>query len=379
MIIVGAGKAAAEMAQAAEAFYAPDVKLCGVVVAPHGTSAARLLRIELHTGCHPLPDAASVRATGKLMQQVKRATARDTVLMLISGGGSSLLGAPVTGLRLADNRRIFSQLLNSGADIREINIVRRHLCAALGGRLAAMCAAPMRALIMSDVVGDRPADIASGPCTPDPSTCRDALAVLRKWNIRCSPELLSALKSGSLETPKRLPVGAENIVISGAARALQAGENILRQGGVRHIVNLGARAGSTQYLARVHHRAVQTVMRNKSPRPAAIISGGEGAAKVRKPDGQGGRNTDFALRLWRLAPPQARILSCDTDGIDGNQSAAGALFGEAERKKAAQAGLSPDAFLRQSDSGSFFARVNARVQTGPTQVNVSDYRAILLP
>ena len=372
LFIVGAGKAAAGMAKIAEQHYR-GVSIVGAVVAPHNTPPPPLLQTRLLFGAHPLPDAAASRAARVVMKTVRRARKHDLTLTLISGGGSSLMGAPIHGLPLAEMRRVVGQLLNAGADVRHINIVRRQLSAAAGGKLAQMCFSPMRALIMSDVVGDRPADIASGPCTADPTSAADALEVLRQYNIS------SAITAQILQNMKPPPPAAafrhvKNIVVAGAKHALLAGENELRQNGVRTVVNLGERAGDSQNIARAHGQMLAKMA--DKPHPIAVISGGEARAKAG--EGKGGRNTDFALRLWRIAPPETVIFAADTDGLDGSQNAAGAVFDGAARKRAATLGLSADEYLRRADSGGFFAEIGALLPQMHTGVNVSDYRVSLL-
>ena len=370
LFIVGAGKASAGMAKIAEQHYR-GVSIVGAVIAPHNTPSPPLLQIQLMSGAHPLPDAAAARAARVVMKTVRRARQHDLTLALISGGGSSLMGAPIRGLPLAEMRRVVGQLLRAGADVRQINIVRRQLSAAAGGKLAQMCRSPMQALIMSDVVGDCPADIASGPCTVDTTSATDALAVLRQYNIT-STVVEKVLQNSK---PSSATFGhVKNIVVAGAKHALLAGENELRKNGVRTIVNLGERAGDSQNIARAHGQML--VKMADKPHPIAVISGGEARAKAG--EGRGGRNTDFALRLWRIAPPETVVFAADTDGLDGAQDAAGAVFDSAARKRAAALGLSADDYLRRADSGGFFSEIGALLPRMHTGVNVSDYRVSLL-
>lgn len=378
IIVIGAGKAAAEMAAAAEDFYPPGVPLSGAVVIPHGAPAPALTRIKILRGAHPVPDAASARAARRILKEAKNATSSDLALALLSGGGSSLLGAPAAGLQLRDCAQIVAGLLQAGADVREINAVRRHLGAAAGGRLAAICRAPMRALIMSDVLGNQPADIASGPCAADPSSCADVLSVLDRFGVSCPPAVAALLQNGTLETPKKpeLFADVENIIVAGARRSLAAGATTLRRGGVRTVRNLGARGGNVEDLAAMHRKHLDALQ--SSPRPAAVVSGGEAECPVRG-KGAGGRNSEFALRLWMQTPSQVSAVACDTDGVDGRLDAAGAAFDRRTRERAAN--LPPQAAARslaRSDSGAFWRRLDALVETGPTGVNVSDYRACIL-
>ena len=374
IIIVGAGKAAGGMALAAERHYSPQTRLGGAVVIPHGAPLPPLSRIRALSAAHPLPDAGSVRAAKLLLGEVAKAGADDLVVGLFSGGGSSLLGAPLAGLRLDANRRMMQNLLHAGADVREINIVRRHLSPALGGRMAMVCHAPALVLLMSDVVGDQPADIASGPFAADNSTCADVLAVLARYAIHCPPALWRMLENGSAETPKGGFRHVENRVIATSAQSLTAAEKCLRAGGVRTVVNGGICAGSADDLAAEHQR--QLLAHRHLPHPLALISSGEASAAVRG-TGSGGANTEFALAMWRRGVADI-ILSGDTDGIDGNQQAAGAIFGKSEREQAAAMNLSAADYWDDSNSGGFFGRLTALIETGPTGVNVNDYRVCLV-
>ena len=380
IIIVGAGKAAGGMALAAERHYSPQTRLCGAVVIPHGAPLPPLSRIRALSAAHPLPDADSVRAAKLLLGEVARAGADDLVVGLFSGGGSSLLGAPITilgkppELLLNANRQVIHDLLHAGADVREINILRRHLSIVLGGRMAMACRAPALVLLMSDVVGDQPADIASGPFAADNSTCADVLAILAKYAIHCPQELRRMLENGIAETPKGDFRHVENRVIATSAQSLSAAEKCLRAGGVCTVINGGICAGSADDLAAEHQR--QLLAHRHLPHPLALISSGEASAAVRG-TGSGGANTEFALAMWQRGVADI-ILSGDTDGIDGNQQAAGAIFGAAEREQAAAMNLSAADYWDDSNSGGFFGRLNALIETGPTGVNVNDYRVCLV-
>jgi hydroxypyruvate reductase len=374
LIIVGAGKAAAGMAQAVEAHYSPSVSLSGAIIIPHGTPAPQFARIDILRGAHPLPDNASAQSTQRLIHEITQASADDFVLALVSGGGSSLLGAPLDGLSLKDSRHVIYQLLQAGADVRDINIVRRHLSVALGGRLAAMCRAPILALIISDVVGDAPADIASGPFSGDISTCADALAVLSAHNVDCPPTLVTMFADGTAETPTGHFIYVENRIIAGAEQALAAGAETLRRGGVQTVINWGEHAGDAHELAMTHKQKLLAVQ--SEPHPIALISGGEATVNVIG-GGRGGRNTEFALSLWR-ENVATHVLSCDTDGIDGQQTAAGAMFGPQEQRRAVEMKLLAEGYLADNNSGDFFARLDTLINTGPTGVNVNDYRVCLL-
>jgi hydroxypyruvate reductase len=356
-VALALGKAAAGMAEALEGAW--DGPLSGLVVAPHGTRAS-LRHMELVTAAHPVPDAASAIAAERLLTLASSAGPDDLVLVLLSGGASSLACLPGDGLALAEKQALTAALLRSGAVIGEINCVRRHLSRIKGGRLG-LAAMPARlvTLAISDVPGDRPEDIGSGPTVPDASTVADALAVLARHGI-------GAPAAGWSESAKTVP-GAYRIIASNAA-ALAAAAAEAERLGYRPVL-LGEAAGEARDVGRAHAElALRTGGR------CALISGGELSVTVRG-GGRGGRNQEYALAAAAILAGSAVVgLAADTDGIDGTSHAAGAFFGgdTAAPHEAAPA-------LAANDSGAFLARKRALLVTGPTGTNVSDLRILLTP
>ena len=382
IVVIAAGKAAGGMATAAEQYYPPDIPMRGCVILPHGQIPPPLSRLAVMHAAHPLPDENSVQAAQTALQCAQTASANDAVLVLLSGGASSLLGAPLGELTLSQLRDICRQLLNAAADVREINIVRRQLCAAAGGRLAAGCKAPVHALICSDVTNGAAADIASGPCAPSPTAAEDALAVLRQYGVADNfPTVCAQLQQGAFATPPPAALAhALNAVIFESHTALCAAEKILAPRGL-HIMNEGEQSAPVKTLAEYHLRRLAECVQQRGL-GVAMMSGGEGLAAVSgNTAGRGGRNTAFALHAWQNTPlilhDNLHGLSCDTDGIDGAQTAAGALWTPQHRRRAAALNLSPQQFLEHNDSGGFFAQIDGLVQTGPTGANVSDYRVLI--
>lgn len=385
--VVGAGKAAAAMAEVVEVFYADLTRIEGLVITRHGHGLpTRRIRV-LEAG-HPLPDAAGVTAAGELLRLVRAAMPEDRVLALLSGGGSSLLTLPAEGLTLADVAAASRALLASGAPIAEINCVRKHLTQTLGGRLAAACRAPVLALMISDVAGDDPAVIASGPFAPDPTSYADALAVLRRWRVQAPSAVLAHLERGVRgeleETPK--PGAAcfahmENRVIAGGRTALVAAADFLHARGVRPVIMGDTVEGEAREVAAVFAALAREVRTYGSPwpPPVVLLSGGETSVTVRG-RGHGGRNGEFALALALKLDGLEGVyaLAADTDGIDGTQDNAGALVTPDSLDRAAALGLDARACLDDNDAYGFFAALGDLLITGPTRTNVNDLRAILI-
>jgi hydroxypyruvate reductase len=375
-IVLGAGKAAAAMAAAVEDAWPHPLE--GLVVTRDGY-ACPTERIGVVEASHPVPDARGLAACERILAMAAAATADDLVLFLISGGASSLLVAPAAGITLAEKRGITTTLLKSGAMIEEINCVRKHLSRVKGGRLA-QAAAPARCvtLIISDVVGDDPTVIASGPTVADPTTCQDALAVLARYEVALSDAASEGLNSGRFETPKRLDNAGRVQIVARPGDALAAVAAAARAAGVE-VIDLGdgiegeARAVAADHAARAQaFRATTT--------PALLLSGGELTVTVRG-NGRGGPNTEYALALLDALGEdnrQVHVLAADTDGTDGNAGVAGACFGPSTWAKAAAHGLSPATYLAASDSATFFERVGGLVDTGPTLTNVNDLRLVLV-
>jgi hydroxypyruvate reductase len=351
--------------------------------------------IEIVEAAHPVPDAAGMAAAQRILQSVQGLTAHDLVLCLISGGGSALLTLPATwpggGLTLADKQRINQALLHSGANIGEMNTVRRHLSAIKGGRLAAACApARVVTLTISDVPGDDPSVIASGPTVPDPSTCADALAILERHRIALPDGLREQLQSGALETPKpgdpRLADQPVHLIATPRQSLEAAAQAALAAGIAAHVLGDDIE-GESREVAKVHAALARSVALHGTPfaRPCVILSGGETTVTVRAaPAGQalgrGGRAGEFCLgaAMALQGLPGVYALAADTDGIDGVEDNAGALLTPDTLARAAAAGLLPQTHADRHDSYGFFAALGDLVVTGPTHTNVNDFRAVLV-
>ncbi|MEO8188164.1 MAG: glycerate kinase [Burkholderiaceae bacterium] len=389
--VVGAGKAAASMALAVERAWL-DVALEGLVITryAHGAPTERIRVVEAG---HPVPDDAGEGAARDIMQLVSSLRRGDLLLALISGGGSSLLSLPVPEVSMASLKSVTTKLLASGAPIGEMNIVRKHLSQIAGGQLAAAATkhgARVLALMISDVTGDAPTDIASGPCAADPSTYADALAVLSRWNVEAPVDVSSWLRRGADglvdETPKPgdpLFGQVENRVIASAHRSLEAAAEVLRSAGIDAFVLGDTVTGEAREVAKVYAALVREIRAHHQPfkPPVALISGGE--CTVTLPPGvtgRGGRCTEFLLSLaFELqGMPDVDALAADTDGIDGTEDNAGAWLRPESVAQAATQGVSAREALDRCDSYGFFLAAGGLIHTGPTRTNVNDYRVILL-
>ncbi len=382
LLVIGAGKASAAMARAVEQHW--PGKLEGLVVTRYGYGVA-CERIEIVEAAHPVPDAAGLHAAQRMLDLVGGLTADDLVLCLISGGGSALLPLPAPGLTLADKQRINQALLNSGATISEMNCVRRHLSAIKGGRLAAAChPAQVLTLLISDVPGDRPIDIASGPTVGDPTTCADALALVRRYGIELPRAAQDLLNLGAGETVKpgdpRL-AGARVCMVATPQMALVAAAAVAEQAGYRACILGDAIEGEAKDVGKVMAGIALQVATHAQPvaAPCVLLSGGETTVTVRG-TGRGGRNVEFLLALAIALDGHARVhgLAGDTDGVDGQEEIAGALIGPDSLSRAWDLGLKPKDVLVQNDAHSFFGALGDSVITGPTLTNVNDFRAILI-
>jgi glycerate 2-kinase len=381
-VVIGAGKAAGSMAKAAETHWPGGLE--GLVVTRYG-HGVRCREIEVVEASHPVPDEAGRRAAERILRLVQRLTANDLVLCLISGGGSALLTLPAPGLTLVDKQEVNRTLLKSGATIAEINCVRKHLSAIKGGRLAA-AAAPARvvSLMISDVPGDDPSVIASGPTVPDATTREDALAVLRKYHIEPSRSVRAWLARPESETPKpndpRL-VQVENVVIARPQDALEAAAAAARQAGYAPLILANALEGEAREVAVVHAGIARQCagFGQPAPPPCVLLSGGETTVTVRG-TGRGGRNAEFLLALAVALDghPGIHAIACDTDGIDGTEDNAGALLAPDTLRRAGELKISPKARLADNDGYGFFAALDDLVITGPTLTNVNDFRAIII-
>lgn len=381
-IVVGAGKASAAMARAVEDAW--DGPLEGLVVTQHGYRVA-CKRIEIVEASHPVPDAAGEAAARRILGLVSSAGADDLVLCLISGGGSALMPLPAAGLTLQDKQAVNRALLRSGATIGEMNCVRKHLSAIKGGRLAA-AASPARlvTLLISDVPGDSPSVIASGPTVPDPTTFADARAILEKYGIDEPAAVLAHLRAAADETPKpgdpRLAT-SEAILVATPQMALEAAAKVARGRGVTPVILGDAIEGEARDVAKAQAGLARKVAAHGRPAraPAVLLSGGETTVTVRG-KGRGGRNAEFLLALAVAldGAPGIFALAADTDGVDGTEDNAGALLAPDSLARAAAAGDDAKARLADNDGYGFFAALGDLVVTGPTLTNVNDFRAILI-
>lgn len=379
-VVVGAGKASAAMAAAVDAAW-PDVDLGGVVVTRHG-HAVDAGRIEIREAAHPVPDQSSVEAARRILDAVKGLSPEDLVLVLISGGGSSLMVAPADGLTLADKQAVNAALLRSGATIGEMNTVRKHLSAIKGGRLA-YAAYPARVitLVISDVPGDDPGAIASGPTVPDISKSKDALDILDRYGMVVPRAVRDHLLKTEDKTPESPPPDVRIVAAPGAALAAAAAR--ARDFGVMPLVLGDALEGEAREMAIVLFGIARSVCQHGLPvaAPAVLLSGGEGTVTIgSKGAGAGGRNTEFLLSLAIAARGHPRIwaIAGDSDGIDGTEDAAGAIVTPTTLARGAAAALSARDFLERHDSYTFFKGIGDLVKTGPTLTNVNDIRAILI-
>ena len=391
VVVVGAGKAAASMALAVERAW-PDVALKGLVITRYGHGAPTK-RIRVVEAGHPVPDAAGEAAARDILQLVSTLQHDDLLLALISGGGSSLLSLPVPEVSIAGLKSVTRMLLASGAPIGEMNIVRKHLSQITGGRLAAAAArrgARVVALLISDVTGDAPSDIASGPCAPDPSTYADALAVLSRWNVEPPEDVWAWLQSGGggqvVETPKPgdpLFDRVETRVIASAHRSLEAGADVFRAAGIDARVLGDTVTGEAREVAKVYAALVREIRAHNRPfkPPLALISGGE--CTVTLPTGtagRGGRCTEFLLSLAVEFDGMTDVyaLACDTDGIDGTEDNAGAWLAPQSIGTARARGIEPRVALDRHDAHGYFTAAGGLIVTGPTRTNVNDFRVILI-
>lgn len=381
-IVVGAGKASAAMVQAVEPHLPPDTD--GLVIVPHG-SKLPARRIEIVEAAHPVPDEHGRAAARRILDLVSGLTSDDLVIALVSGGGSALLSLPGEGIALAEKQALTRGLLKSGASIGEMNTVRRHVSAIKGGRLAA-AAHPARvaSLVVSDVPGDDPAAISSGPTVGDPTTAADARAILARYPIDVPDSITAFLASAAAETPKpddpRL-AGASVRVIASGRMALDAAGEVARAAGLA-VLDLGdAIEGEAREVAKVMAGIARSIAKTgiPVPRPAVILSGGETTVTVRG-NGRGGRNAEFLLAFAiETAGEGFHALAIDTDGIDGMERNAGAVVGPDTIARARAAGLDARARLADNDAYGFFETLGDLVVTGPTGTNVNDFRAVLVP
>ena len=386
-LVIGAGKAAASMALAVEQHWPAAAPLEGLVITRyrHGLLTNRIKVVEAG---HPVPDEAGEKAAREILRLAKSLGPNDLLLALISGGGSALLSLPAEGVSIDDLRATTAALLRCGAPIQDMNTVRKHLSAILGGRLAAVCRSRVLALIVSDVTGDDPTHIASGPCAPDSSRYADAIEVIDRYQVAVPGPVRLHLERGArgqiAETPKpgdKVFARVENRVIAAAQASLQAASGFFHRHEVPAIILGDSVTGEAAEVAKVYGALVRQVMRHHDPfaPPLALVSGGECTVTVRG-NGRGGRASEFLLSLAvdLAGMPNVHALSCDTDGIDGTEDNAGALIAPDSLVRAAALGIKAETLLANNDAYTFFAALSDLVITGPTRTNVNDYRVILM-
>ena len=394
-VVLGAGKAGASMVQALEALWPQDAPLSGLVVTRYDHIPPRpeglAQRLEVVEAAHPVPDAAGLVAAERILALTQGLTEDDLVLCLISGGGSALLTLPAEGIDLQEKQRINKALLESGAAIGEMNCVRKHLSRIKGGRLAVAChPAKVVTLTISDVPGDDPSVIASGPTVPDASTCADALALLERYRIDIPAAVRAALQDGSLETPKPGDVrfaGHELHMIATPQQSLAAAAEAACAAGIAAHVLSDEIEGESREVGKVHAALARAVARHGQPfaKPCVILSGGETTVTIRPRQpgaakGRGGRAGEFCLGLAQALQRQERVwaLAADTDGIDGVEDNAGARVSPDTLQRAAAQGLNIGDHLDRNDAYGYFSALGDLVITGPTHTNVNDFRAILV-
>lgn len=386
-IIVGAGKGAAAMAQAVEAEWEElGVKgeLGGLVITRYG-HALETRWIKVVEAAHPVPDTAGVLAAQQIIGLVGNLTPDDLVLCLLSGGGSALLTSPAPGVELNEKRALTQDLLNCGATISEINCVRKHLSAVKGGRLAAAAfPAEVVTLAISDVPGDDPAVIASGPTVADPTMLSDVKEVLEKYEIQPLPSVRAHLARTESETPKpghKLLERAAMRIIVTPQEALESAAEVAQQSGVMPLILSDSMEGESRDVAQVHGAIARQIARASQPwsPPCVLLSGGETTVSMQG-TGVGGPNSEFLLSLMLCLKGAANIyaLACDTDGIDGSGTNAGAIIGPESFDRSLTKGLSPAKYLMNNDAYTFFSSIDSLVSTGPTHTNVNDFRAVLI-
>ena len=382
LIVIGAGKASAAMAQAVERHWLGPLE--GLVVTRDGYGVP-CRAIEIVEASHPVPDARGLAAARRMIEKVSGLTPKDVVLCLISGGGSALLPLPASGITLEEKQQLNTALLNSGATIAEMNCVRRHLSTIKGGRLALACG-PARVinLIISDVPADDASDVASGPTVPDVTTCADALAILRRYRIDVTPAIHALLHSGTSETPKPDDARLSDIethFIATPQMALEAAAAVAEARGVRTHILGDAIEGEARDVGLVMAAIARQVAQRGQPfsPPCVLLSGGETTVTV-KGDGRGGRNVEFLLSLGigLNGAPDVYALAADTDGVDGREEIAGAVLYPDTLERARKQGLRPIDVLDENDAHSLFLTLDDSIVTGPTLTNVNDFRAIFI-
>ena len=383
IVVVGAGKASAAMARAVEDHW-PGA-LSGLVVTRYGC-AVPCQRIEIVEAAHPVPDANGLEAAGRILGLAESLGSEDLMLCLMSGGGSALLSLPALGLTFEDKQAVNEALLRSGAAIGDMNCVRKHLSAIKGGRLA-QAASPARvvSLLISDVPGDDPAVIASGPAVADATTTSEARAILEKFSVPVPAGVTKWLDGGSAETPKpgdEVFEAVETIIVARPQDSLEAAADKAKELGLKPLILGDAIEGEAREVARQHADLALDVAMGGGPvqAPAVLLSGGEVTVTIRGDGGRGGPNTEYLLAMALALDGAENIhaMACDTDGIDGSEDNAGAHIGPDTLARAKDLGLDAEAFLMRNDAYTFFEALSDLVVTGPTLTNVNDFRAIVI-
>ncbi|QTN24370.1 glycerate kinase [Rhizobacter sp. AJA081-3] len=389
-VVIGAGKAGGAMAAAVDALWPQGSPLSGLVVTRYDhvppAYKAKPGRIEVVEAAHPVPDEAGRRAAQRIAELAQGLSADDLVLCLISGGGSALLSLPADGITLEEKQAINKALLKSGAAIDEMNCVRKHLSAIKGGRLATNCApARVVTLLISDVPGDAPEVIASGPTVPDSTTCADALAILTRYGIEIPAAARAGLESGAFESPKpgdpRFAGHAVHMIAT-PRQSLEAAAAVARAAGITPYILSDEMEGESREVGKVHAALARSVARSGTPfaKPCVILSGGETTVTVKSKGGRGGRATEFLMgcAIALQGEPGVHVLAADTDGIDGVEDNAGAIVTPDTLARGLALGMKAQAFLDYNDAYGFFAPLGDLVAPGPTFTNVNDFRALLV-
>jgi hydroxypyruvate reductase len=391
-LAVGAGKAAASMARAVETHWPVDAPLSGLVITryAHGYAGdAAPQRIRVVEAGHPVPDESGEVAAREIADLVRSLRTDDLLLALVSGGGSSLLSLPAEGISMADLKATTRELLRCGAPIQDMNVVRKHLSLIQGGRLAAQCKAPIVSLVISDVTGDAPTHIASGPTVPDPSTYQEALDILGRFECAVPAAVAAHLEAGAAgriaETPKPgAPIfaNARTEVIATAHKSLEAAATVFRDAGVTPLILGDTVTGEAREVAKVHAAIAREIIAYGQParRPVALISGGECTVTLKNPNGRGGRCSEYLLSMAIEMAGAAGVygLAADTDGIDGSEPNAGAWVSPDMWAAAMARGVRADKLLAANDAFGYFETMAGLIHTGPTRTNVNDFRVVLI-
>ena len=387
VMVVGAGKGSAEMARAyEEAWHKKGYKnLSGLVITRYGHKK-KCNNIKIVEASHPIPDQTGIKATKEIIKLIKSLNKEDLLIVLISGGGSSLLVSPIESVSLEEKQELTNALLKCGASISEINSVRKHLSKVKGGNLASYAfPAKIITLAISDVPGDDFGVIASGPTYPDNTSCKNAIAVLDKYKISCSKNIYESLNSEVSETPDKddkIFSRSEFKLIAKPQKALLKAAEIVEKNKFSSLILSDSIEGESNDIGMVHAAIVKQVNRYAQPSkaPLCILSGGETTVTIRSKNGKGGRNTQFLLSLAIALDSVDNVyaIACDTDGIDGSEKNAGALLYPDTLKRAHKLGMNPKEFLERNDAYTFFFKLGDLVETGPTFTNVNDFRAILI-